>query len=208
MTGFLFTPWPFRQKGYGCCLHLSFCPSICLETLPRPHNHLSQIWAICGLSTFGRVGWLVISDLAKSPLLSGWGNLFYTYTIPYQLRTSKLEQPLRRTGYGLRTYSRWITFMEFYLNDHSDIAYIDFNEFKAFLNTWKGPDIFQYAIPLLWWLPVLWVVYLLVSVVYLDIYWYLYCKFTCFFYLMIVYLHNDQFSHCIVYINLHLIVVY
>ena len=33
------------------------------------------------------------------------------------------------------------------LNDHSDIAHIDFNEFRAFLNTWKGPDISQYAIP-------------------------------------------------------------
>ena len=33
-------------------------------------------------------------------------NLFNTNTIPYQLRTSKLEQPLRRTTrYGLRTFS-------------------------------------------------------------------------------------------------------
>ena len=32
------------------------------------------------------------------------------------------------------------------LNDHVDIVHIDFNEFKALLNMWKGPDIFQYAV--------------------------------------------------------------
>ena len=64
-------------------------------------------------------------------------NLFNTNTIPYQLRTSKLEQPLRRTTrYGLRTFSYvgshlWNSVS----NDHSDIAHIDFNEFRAFLNT-------------------------------------------------------------------------
>ena len=35
------------------------------------------------------------------------------------------------------------------LIDQGDIAHIDFNEFKASLNAWKGPDIFQYAMPLL-----------------------------------------------------------
>ena len=51
-------------------------------------------------------------------------------------------------------------------NDHGDITQIYFNEFKAFLNTWKGPEIFKYALHLLWWLPMLWVVSLLVPVVY------------------------------------------
>ena len=81
-------------------------------------------------------------------------NLFNTNTIPYQLRTSKLEQPLRKTTrYGLRTFSYVGSHLWNYVsNDHSDIAHIDFNECRAFLNTWKGPDISRYAIALLWWL--------------------------------------------------------
>ena len=83
-------------------------------------------------------------------------NSFNTNIIPYQLRTSTLEQPLRRTTrHGLKTFSYvgshlWNTV----LYDHGDIAHVDFNEFKAFLNTWKGPDILQYATPLVWWLPI------------------------------------------------------
>ena len=84
-------------------------------------------------------------------------NLVNSNTIPYQLRTSKLEQPLRRTTrYGLGTVSYvWSHLWNFVLNDYSDIAQIDFDDFKAFLSTWKGPDIFQHAIPLLWWSPIL-----------------------------------------------------
>ena len=67
------------------------------------------------------------------------------------------------------------------LNDYDDAAHIDFNEFKAFLNTWKGPDIFQYAIPLLWWYTMLWVVFLLVSVVYWISLLIFCCTFTCIF---------------------------
>ena len=78
-------------------------------------------------------------------------NLVNSNTIPYQLRTSKLEQPLRRTTrYGLRTFSYVGSHLwNFVLNDYSDIAKIDFDDFKAFLSTWKGPDILQHAIPLL-----------------------------------------------------------
>ena len=84
-------------------------------------------------------------------------NLVNSNTIPYQLRTSKLEQPLHRTTrYGLRTFSYVGSHLwNFVLNDYNDIAQIDFDDFKAFLNTWKGPDILQHAIPLLWWSPIL-----------------------------------------------------
>ena len=125
-------------------------------------------------------------------------NLFNTNTIPYQLRTSKLEQPLRRTTrYGLRTFSYvgshlWNSVS----NDHSDIAHIDFNEFRAFLNTWKGPDISRYAIPLLWWLQCCewFLCWCLSCIGYL--YWYFYCKFTC------IFLSYDCiFSHSTVYIG-------
>ena len=124
-------------------------------------------------------------------------NLFNTNTIPYQLRTSKLEQPLRRTTrYGLRTFSYvgshlWNSVS----NDHSDTAHIDFNEFRAFLNTWKGPDISRYAIPLLWWLQCCeWFLCWCLSCIGYP-YWYFYCKFTC------IFLSYDCiFSHCTVYI--------
>ena len=117
-------------------------------------------------------------------------NLFNTNTIPYQLRTSKLEQPLRRTTrYGLRTFSYvgshlWNSVS----NDHSDIAHIDYNAFRAFLNTWKGPDISQYAIPLLWWLQCCewFLCWCLSCIGYL--YWYFITSLHVFFYLMIVYL--------------------
>ena len=84
-------------------------------------------------------------------------NLVNSNTIPYQLRTSKLEQPLHRTTrYGLRTFSYVGSHLwNFVLNDYSDIAEIDFGDFKAFLSAWKGPDILQHAIPLLWWSPIL-----------------------------------------------------
>ena len=122
----------------------------------------------------------------------GLHNLFNTNTIPYQLRTSKLEQPLRRTTrYGLRTFSYVGSHLwNSVLNDHSGIAHIDFNEFKAFSNTWKGPDISQYAIPLLWRLRCC---ECLSYIRYL--YWYLYCKFTCIFLS-----YACIFSHCTVYI--------
>ena len=85
---------------------------------------------------------------ANAPCLH---NLFNTNTIPYQLRTSMLEQTLRRTTrHGLRTFSYVGSHLwNSVLNDRSDSAHIDFNEFKAFLNTWQAPDISQYAIPLL-----------------------------------------------------------
>ena len=84
-------------------------------------------------------------------------NLVNSNTIRYQLRTSKLEQPLRRTArYGIRTFSYVGSHLwNFVLNDYSDIAQIDFDDFKAFLSTWKGPDILQHTIPLLWWPPIL-----------------------------------------------------
>ena len=65
-------------------------------------------------------------------------NLFNTNTIPYQLRSSKLEHPLHRTTrYGLRTFSYIGSHLwNSVLNDHGDVAHIDFNEFKALLNTW------------------------------------------------------------------------
>ena len=61
-------------------------------------------------------------------------NLVNVNTITYQLRTSKLEQPLRRTTrYGLRTFSYVGSHLRnFVLNDYSDIAQIDFDYFKAF----------------------------------------------------------------------------
>ena len=51
-------------------------------------------------------------------------NLFNTNTIPYQIRASKLEQPLRRTTrYGLRTLSYVGPYVcNSVLNDHSDIV--------------------------------------------------------------------------------------
>ena len=69
---------------------------------------------------------------------------FYTNTINYLLRASKLEQPLHRTTrYGLRTFSyvgshSWNSV----LNNHGDIGHIHFNEYKAFLNTWADSGIF------------------------------------------------------------------
>ena len=84
-------------------------------------------------------------------------NLVNSNTIYYQLRTSKLEQPLRRrTRNGIRTFSYVGSHLwNFVLNDYCDIAQIDFDDFKAFLSTWNGPDILQHAIPLLWWPPIL-----------------------------------------------------
>ena len=78
-------------------------------------------------------------------------NIVNSNAILHQLRTSKLEQPLRRTRrYGLRTFSYVGSHLwNFVLNDYSDIAQIDFDDFKAFLSTWNGPDILQHAIPLL-----------------------------------------------------------
>ena len=82
-----------------------------------------------------------------------------------------------------------IPFMEFCVDDHGDIAHIDFNEFKAFLNTWKGPDIFQYEIPLLWWHPVAVIGFSLgvchVLYIFIDIF---IASLHVFFYLIIVYL--------------------
>ena len=73
------------------------------------------------------------------------------------------------------------------LNDHG--AHIDF---KAFLITWKGPDIFRYAISFgLGWLPVLWVVCFLVTLLSCIwyLYWYFYCNFVyVFFSLIMIYL--------------------
>ena len=45
----VFTPWPFRPKGYCRCLHPSVRPSVCLQTLPCTHDN-SQIWA--GITKF------------------------------------------------------------------------------------------------------------------------------------------------------------
>ena len=97
---------------------------------------------------------------------------------------------LRTTRYGLRTISYvseqrvmgWehfpmsdLIYGILFLNDHDDIVHIDFDEFKPVLNTSKGPDILQYAIPLLWWLPVLRVVSLwylsCIGFLYRSIYW-------------------------------------
>ena len=63
-------------------------------------------------------------------------NLVNSNTTPYQLRTSKLEKPLcRTTRYGLRTFSYVGSHLwNFVLNDYSDIAQIDFDDFKAFLS--------------------------------------------------------------------------
>ena len=79
--------------------------------------------------------------------------LFSANIITYRPRKSKLQQPLRiTTGYGLRTFSYIGSHLwNSVLNDHVDIAHIDCNEFKAFVNKWKAPDIFQYSMPLLWW---------------------------------------------------------
>ena len=126
-------------------------------------------------------------------------NLFNTNAIPYQLRTSNLEQPLRRTTrYGPRTFS-YVGFhlWNSVLNDHNDIAHIDFNEFKAFLNTWEGPDMSQYAIPLLWWLQCCeWFLCWCLSCIG-YIYWYLNCMFRS---ICIFVSYDCIFSHCTVYI--------
>ena len=118
----------------------------------------------------------------------------YSIQIPYLInseRQSWNSHCARTTRYWLRTFSYvgphlWNSVS----NDHSDIAHIDFNEFRAFLNTWKGPDISRYAIPLLWWLQCCewFLCWCLSCIGYL--YWYFYCKFTCIFlsYDMIVYL--------------------
>ena len=76
--------------------------------------------------------------------------------IPYLINSEHQNWDSRTTRYGLRTFSYVGSHLwNFVLNDYSDIAQIDFDDFKAFLNTWKGPDILQHAISLLWWPPIL-----------------------------------------------------
>ena len=125
-------------------------------------------------------------------------NLFNTCTIPYHLRTLKLEQTLRRTTRGgLRTFScvgshLWNSVS----NAHGDIAHIDFNEFKAFLNEWKGQDIFfnmRYHFYVDFQCCEWFLFWCLSCIAYP--YWYFYCKFKC------IFLSFDCiFSHCTVYI--------
>ena len=93
------------------------------------------------------------------------------------------------TRYGLRTFSLGESHIwNYVLNDNGDIAHIDINEFKAFLNTRKGPDILQYKIHLLWWLPILRVV----------LFWGLSCIGYLYWYLLQVYMHFYPMIVCLV----------
>ena len=84
-------------------------------------------------------------------------NIVNSNTIPYQPRISKLEQPLRRTTrYLLRTFSYVVShslnFVFKWLQWYSPNR---FRWFQGIFSTWKGPDILQHAILLLWWFPTL-----------------------------------------------------
>ena len=124
-------------------------------------------------------------------------NLFNTNIIPYQLRTSRLEQPLHWNNevWAENFLLCRITFMEFCFKWSKWYCSYWFQWIQEFLNIWKGSAIFQYAVPLLWWFPVLWVVYLMVFVVYWISLLIFYRKFTC------IFLFYDRiFTHCTVYI--------
>ena len=107
-------------------------------------------------------------------------NLVNSNTIPYQLRTSKLEQPLRRTTrYSVR------------IKNICDKAQIDFDDFKAFLSTWKDPDNLQH---LLWWPPILYkyfsyVFRCAIRLFYPSLHVFVFLSYDC------------TFSHCTVYIR-------
>ena len=70
-------------------------------------------------------------------------DIFVLNEIPYDLRTTKLEQPIRRTtNYGLRTFSYlgsklWNDF----LPDFNYTCDTDLDELKFFLKLWEGPSL-------------------------------------------------------------------
>ena len=85
-----------------------------------------------------------ISEVFKSVNKLNAGCLhdkFVLYEVPYDMRTPRLEQPIRRSAtYGLRSFSYlgaklWNDFV-------SDFNYInskDISQLKTFLECWKGP---------------------------------------------------------------------
>ena len=70
-------------------------------------------------------------------------DMFVLNEVPYNLRTPKLEQPIRRTtNYGLRTFSYlgsklWNEF----LSDFNYTCDTDISELRSFLKQWKGPSL-------------------------------------------------------------------
>ena len=70
-------------------------------------------------------------------------DLFVLNEVPYNLRTPKLEQPIRRTtNYGLRTFSYlgsklWNEF----LSDFNYTCDTDISELRNFLKLWEGPSL-------------------------------------------------------------------
>ena len=70
-------------------------------------------------------------------------DMFVLNEVPYNLRTLKLEQPIRRTtNYGLRTFSYlgsklWNEF----LSDFNYTCDTEISELRSFLKQWEGPSL-------------------------------------------------------------------
>ena len=70
-------------------------------------------------------------------------DMFVRKEVPYDMRTPRLEQPIRRTTtYGLRSFSYlgaklWNDFV----SDFNDINSMDMSELKSFLKCWEGPKL-------------------------------------------------------------------
>ena len=69
--------------------------------------------------------------------------IFVIKEVPYDLRTPKLEQPIRRTtNYGLRTFSYLGSKLwNEYLSDFNYTCDMDLDELKFFLKHWEGPSL-------------------------------------------------------------------
>ena len=127
-------------------------------------------------------------------------DMFVLNEVPYNLRTPKLEQPIRRTtNYGLRTFSYlgsklWNEF----LSDFNYTCDTDISELRSFLKQWEGPSLDPSYRNYVWTFIADLFFYFLFGVV--DILeWYFYFYFyTLWLYLMwfcfsswVFYVHND-----------------
>ena len=71
-------------------------------------------------------------------------DIFVLKEVSYDLRTPKLEQPIRRTTtHGLRTFFFYLgsKLWNEFLSDFNYTSDTDFDELKKFLKHWEGPSV-------------------------------------------------------------------
>ena len=67
--------------------------------------------------------------------------MFKIINTPYDVRVTKLEQPMRRTtNYGLRTFSYiGSRLWNLLVQEYPEVPHMDLGQFKTFLKHWTGP---------------------------------------------------------------------